>query len=1300
MDRARPERRADRLAAITNELQFRWNGHHHRLGSPFYELDIKVDLDGGNANSAKFKLTSIGGDTEGSNPLDHLTFQVGATDGDGDSVANSFSVHLATAPPLVADNQMKTVDEAALDTTTDPGDLGHGTVTGSNPLSTAETATGQLAIVGAASYVAESLTGSHGLFELHSDGSYVYTLTSPVTEPLADNGTDTVNGVESFSYTALDGFGGSVNGTITVNVVDDVPTAGPVIVFPPIESGQIVAGNVETNDVGGADGIASIAWTGESLGTVTGSLGVLTVGADGSYSYHANPNSAGGTDIFTYTITDGDGDTSSAPLFISVVDGQPSVLPAVGTVDEAGLITGSSPSILTTVAHGTLNLFDPDSPQVTSIAGATTSVVSGPSTTVNGTYGTLTIDPSGNYTYVLTTDDLHHTTQGTGIDGQADVFTYTVTDSFGNTNTSTITISIQDDVPTANVDAALTVVETAAATAGTNLLANDVKGADGATVTAVDFGDGNGFHLIAASGTTPLTTANGTYTFQANGTWTFDPAVNPSNSDTTGNFTYQITDGDGDTSTALQTVNITNANTIPTAGTDSFTVDEDGLPGGFDGGPGDVSGTATSHSGTLPANFMADGAAASGAYNFTTTSGTVVDSNGHNVSSGGATLSYFWDLTGHVLYGSTNISDLSHAQSTAAFTVSLNADTGAYTYTELKPLDHPGHDADGLNNGPETAYEDNLTVNIHFQVTDSNGDHAVTDGTLAVTTNDDSPVANGESQSTPEGSKPSVNLVLVIDTSGSMGDDPNVTGFATRLALAKAAAIDLINSANVNQMMVVDFASDAHHNTESGSVWTDKTDAINYINSLTSGGNTNYDAALGEVTGNWGTGPTAADQTLVYFLSDGQPNPTSSGIDATEEATWINFLNNPDSGTTTITNVFAVGIGSGLSGTDANALEPVAWTPGEVAGTNTTAASDHNVFTVTDESQLSATLTGTLTGSVTGNVLDNDHFGADGPHTVSGHFDGIMSITVDSHVYTFDGSTVSLPGGNPAGATASGGTLNVDTTLGGHLSFDFGTGSYSYSPPASVSSDQTETFHYVIADGDGDQTGADLAITVQNVNQPPTITSGATGTEAENTAISHVVYQTTATDPDSDTLTYSLTGTDAAAFTISAGGAVTFNTSPNFESPTDSGGNNVYDIVVHANDGHGHDVTQAVAITVTNVNDVAPTITSGATGTEAENTVNTNVVYQTTVTDPDGGTTTYSLTGTDAALFNVTASGGVRFNTPPNFEAPGDAGGNNVYDIVVHANDGIHDTTKAVQITVTNVNEAPVAGTDHVITEL
>jgi Ca2+-binding RTX toxin-like protein len=107
--------------------------------------------------------------------------------------------------------------------------------------------------------------------------------------------------------------------------------------------------------------------------------------------------------------------------------------------------------------------------------------------------------------------------------------------------------------------------------------------------------------------------------------------------------------------------------------------------------------------------------------------------------------------------------------------------------------------------------------------------------------------------------------------------------------------------------------------------------------------------------------------------------------------------------------------------------------------------------------------------------------------------------------------------------------------------------------------------------------------TIGLVNDPPTITSPAAASVAENTAVTTIVYDADATDPDSTGLLFSLTGDDAARFSIDANsGEVRFLASPDFETPHDAGGNNVYDLVVHANDGV-NDTAKAVAITVTNV---------------------------------------------------------------------------------------------------------------------
>ena len=101
------------------------------------------------------------------------------------------------------------------------------------------------------------------------------------------------------------------------------------------------------------------------------------------------------------------------------------------------------------------------------------------------------------------------------------------------------------------------------------------------------------------------------------------------------------------------------------------------------------------------------------------------------------------------------------------------------------------------------------------------------------------------------------------------------------------------------------------------------------------------------------------------------------------------------------------------------------------------------------------------------------------------------------------------------------------------------------------------------------------------------------------------VMTVTATDADqpAQTLTYSIIGgADAAHFQVDANtGILSFLSAPDFEAPTDAGGNNVYDVTVQVSDGHGGTDTQAIAVTVTSANDSAPVITSGNTASVAEN---------------------------------------------------------------------------------------------------
>jgi len=130
--------------------------------------------------------------------------------------------------------------------------------------------------------------------------------------------------------------------------------------------------------------------------------------------------------------------------------------------------------------------------------------------------------------------------------------------------------------------------------------------------------------------------------------------------------------------------------------------------------------------------------------------------------------------------------------------------------------------------------------------------------------------------------------------------------------------------------------------------------------------------------------------------------------------------------------------------------------------------------------------------------------------------------------------------------------------------------------------------------------------------------------------------------------------------------------------------------------------TQTFTIGVADTNDNAPVFTSGTTASTAENVAVTTPVYTAHANDADGtaanNTVTYTLAaGGDNALFNINAAtGAVTFKVSPDADIPQDAGGNNVYDITVTASDGLpaHNVSRNVAITVTNLNEAPVIGSN------
>ncbi|MGL4727717.1 MAG: cadherin repeat domain-containing protein, partial [Bosea sp. (in: a-proteobacteria)] len=102
-----------------------------------------------------------------------------------------------------------------------------------------------------------------------------------------------------------------------------------------------------------------------------------------------------------------------------------------------------------------------------------------------------------------------------------------------------------------------------------------------------------------------------------------------------------------------------------------------------------------------------------------------------------------------------------------------------------------------------------------------------------------------------------------------------------------------------------------------------------------------------------------------------------------------------------------------------------------------------------------------------------------------------------------------------------------------------------------------------ISDGLGGVDEQDIAITITDANDAPDITSNGGGLTATIGIVENTTAVTTITATDQDvapTITYSITGgADFAKFTInSTTGALEFVSAPDFENPTDAGGNNTY----------------------------------------------------------------------------------------------------------------------------------------------
>ena len=237
-------------------------------------------------------------------------------------------------------------------------------------------------------------------------------------------------------------------------------------------------------------------------------------------------------------------------------------------------------------------------------------------------------------------------------------------------------------------------------------------------------------------------------------------------------------------------------------------------------------------------------------------------------------------------------------------------------------------------------------------------------------------------------------------------------------------------------------------------------------------------------------------------------------------------------------------------------------------------------------------------------------------------------------------------------------TSRVNDPEAGTVTYSLsGTGSENFS----VDSDGTVTlvsaldyqnvtaYEITLTATDGDNSVSEtFTINVEDINEVPTLTTTlAAASFAENVAIGTTIATSSASDPESSTISFSLSGSGSDNFSVDANGSVILANNLDYETATS------YTITLTASDGT-NSVQETITINVSDVlessiNNLVTTLANGGAAI-AESSGSGTVVASSSVNNPDGETITYTLSGTGSENFSVDSSGNVTTNTSFDYE--------------------------------------------------
>ncbi|MEA3405990.1 MAG: VCBS domain-containing protein [Pseudomonadota bacterium] len=375
------------------------------------------------------------------------------------------------------------------------------------------------------------------------------------TPDLVDNSIEVIEGSGAVSEATVDANVDTTEGNLLSNDDEGTPT-GTITAF------------TYTNASGDAGQVGTVGVE------ATTQYGKLTLNADGTWSYTPNAsvdNTGGATpnDVIVYTVTDGNGDSSTANFTVILEDGpDPTITPVDQTVSEDSL--GLDTLLVPVEVSATLGVVKGSDSIVTTFTDSQTALIdlglSSAGDTLNyaidgtGTILTATTAMGGETIFTVTITD--HTSESAAYDfklfspidhpnpdhGDSWVlpFDVVVTDSDGDENTVSFNVTVNDSVPNQTPLSITTDEDTALTFRISQDSLSELK------ITA----EGQAEAVVASGGSIDLYDGGlviGQLTNQGDGTLTFTPVADYSG---TPSFDYVVTDFDGDVS-ASTTVSIT-----------------------------------------------------------------------------------------------------------------------------------------------------------------------------------------------------------------------------------------------------------------------------------------------------------------------------------------------------------------------------------------------------------------------------------------------------------------------------------------------------------------------------------------------------------------------------------------------------------------------------------------------------------------------------------------------------------------------------------------------------------------------